>query len=191
MKAVRREAGFRTETRLPGANNEEELVPVLEHWLPGGADIEAHLDAYGRSYWTLRSYLMRVFGQAAFAILDSEGTPATVTARYHADVLEVLTLPALTGLDPADPQSAEWALFLCHHWSYTPPDPELVPFGRFDQPADTYRRIRLIGVPFEYLKSLDCGPTRIPLYPLEAVIEAWVAGIPIEYAQETIYGVST
>lgn len=189
MKAVHRGAGFRTETRLPGANNEEELVPILEHWLPDGTDIDPHLDAYGRSYWTLRSYLMRVFGQSAFAILDSEGTPATATAQYHADVVEALTLPALTGLDPADPQSAEWALFLCHHWEYERAMGEPVKIGRFDQPVETYHRLQLIGVSFEYLTALDCGPT--PLFPLEAIIEAWVAGIPIEYAQETIYGVST
>lgn len=190
MKAVHRGVGFRTETCLPGANNEEVLVRVLEHWLPDGADIEAHLDAYGRSYWTFGSYLMRVFGQDVFAILGSEGTPEATPARYRLDVLEAFTLPMLTGLDPAKPQSAEWALFLCHHWDYAPPpDPEIVQLGRVDKPAEAYRRLSLLGVPLDYLKALDCGPHQTPLYPLDAVLEAWKAGVPIEYAQEAIYGV--
>lgn len=184
------------ERRAPGGpsahdmNNEAELRRVLEHWLPDGTDLEAHLDAYNRDYWTLRSYITRIYSVNGYEILDAEGTPETVTVSYRADVLEVLTFPALTGLSPTDPEMLQWVLFLCHHRTAGFHDSKPVHFGRFGHPADAYRRLRLAGVPFEYLEALDCGPAREPLYPLDAVIEAWNAGIPIEYARETIYGVS-
>ena len=178
-------SAVRTETRLPGANNEEELVPILEHWLPG-IDLEPHLDAYDRSYWVLRSYLLKVYSTYAAPLLGREGNLSNTPAQYRADVQEVLMLPGLSGLDTSDPQIKDWVLFLCHHWS--PHNGITTQLGRFLVPADAYRAIEAVGVPFEYLSAFDRGPARTPVYPLSAVLDAWDANVPVEYAQEAIYG---
>jgi hypothetical protein len=180
--------GFRTETRLPGETNEAQLFEVLSHWLTD-VDIEPHLDTYDRDYWVLRRYLLGLYGSQAYAVMDCDTDVQKQPARYIADIREALMLPALTGLDPRDPSTSEWAHFLCHRWDTVFPDPEIQFVGRFGDPAEAYRRIRLADIPFDYLKALDCGPT--PLFPLDAIIDAWNSDIPVEYAREAIYGVST
>ncbi len=158
----------------------DSLVAVLQRWLPD-IDIEPYLEAYGHDYWVFRRYLFALYGFQTFAVV---GGADTVLAPGNLDAAEAIMLPVLTGLDPREDETAEWALFLCRR--LTEDGRSLT--GRFANPADTFRRLRLIGVPFEYLRALDCGPT--PFFPLEEIIDSWNGGVPVEYATEAIYGVS-
>lgn len=185
MRAVSYGAGgTRTERRVPGEENEEELLIALRKWVAPEI-VESLARAYRGSYWTFRGYLMSVYGTAAYEVLEgSAATAHKLGARYLADPVEVIMLPGVTGLDPRAEATAEWTRFLCHWNDMIPPNPEEVRLGRFSDPFRAYGRIEAMGVPWEYLNGFDLD--RTSPYPLDEVIDAWTDGIPLEYARETI-----
>ncbi len=150
----------------------------------------AHVDDYANAYFddisVLQAYLERVYGETNARLV-------TGCVGHVADILETvlelvpaLGFPYLSGLDPRNPETAEWAKFALQRLVEIHPD-YFMALGRFDDPHGAVWRFRLNGVPLEYVKALDVKRLGDKL-PTDEIIRAYTDGLSPEYAHEVIYG---
>lgn len=162
-----------------------DVATVLDRWLlEFVAAPEEHTRAYHDDITVLSAYLERVYGAAnSRLILDGVGH-ADAILESIAVLPEVLHFPVWSGLDPRDEETAEWAQFAVRRGVEIHPD-IYQPLGRFEKRSSAKRLIDA-GVPLDYAKELDIVRWGEE-YPVESVIESWLANLAPEYARTILF----
>lgn len=162
-----------------------DVATVLDRWLlEFVAAPEEHTRAYHDDITVLSAYLERVYGAAnSRLVLDGVGH-ADAILESIAVLPEVLHFPVWSGLDPRDPETAEWAQFAVRRGVEIHPD-IYQPLGRFEKNSSAKRLIDA-GVPLAYAKELDIVHWGEE-YPVEEVIASWLANLAPEYARTVIF----
>lgn len=162
-----------------------DVATVLDRWLlEFVAAPEEHTRAYRDDITVLSAYLERVYGTAnSRLVLDGVGHADSILESI-AVLPEVLHFPVWSGLDPRDPETAEWARFVVRRAVEIHPD-IYQPLGRFEKNSSAKRLIDA-GVPLAYAKELDIVHWGEE-YPVEGVIESWLANLAPEYARTILF----
>lgn len=162
-----------------------DVATVLDRWLlEFVAAPKEHTRAYHDDITVLSAYLERIYGAAnSRLVLDGVGHADSILESI-AVLPEVLHFPVWSGLDPRDPETAEWARFVVRRAVEIHPD-ICQPLGRFEKRSSAQQLIDS-GVPLAYAKELDI--TRWgDEYPVESVITSWHAGLAPEYARAVVF----
>ncbi len=121
-------------------------------------------------------YFESVYGRHAAHALTGRDTMGLPTVQ------EALLFPVRTGMDPQNPETAEWAKFACERILWNEETGRHDTRTRFPDADDVFLLLDA-GIPLTYAEVVTAPWGE---YPTDAVMAAWRSGVPQDYLGATL-----